>query len=512
MQLSRSLAHLFEWFGLQLERRSWLSFTIFIALYLFITMTIATQRIFWYDELFTFNIANYSSLQSLWADLVSFEPNPPLLFLATHTSQSLFGNGTLATRLPEILSYLLMSLCLWSFVNRRLGPIYAWSATLLPLSTLAFHYAFEARPYGLVLGFCGLSLVFWQAAADGRWRPLSLIGLSLSLGLALCSHFYGILLFCPIAFGELVRFLKYRRIDWPLAFAIGMGGSFLLPLMPIIKAASKNSGTFWAQVNAKAAMESYPTLLGNVAFPLIGFLILLVLLPLSDYAQRGSDQNKSRRFFEHETAALIGLALLPVVALIGGKLVTHVYVDRYVLSAIPGLSILLVAAVSRLTKNSRLVGSAFAASLFAWFAVYRLGSIPAHAERGKNRGEMGAFLAQACQQDLPIAVSEPFNYMHLMHYSGPDFTKRLVSLNSSKQSVLYTGNDTDEKALLGLSQAVDRFQVIDYQAFIATHPQFYVFGDQRWLKSSLEDQGIRLTLVKRYNNLPIYLAQTGHVH
>jgi hypothetical protein len=44
---------------------------------------------------------------------------------------------------------------------------------LFPLITNAYPYAYEARPYGLLLGFCGLSLLCWQSAAEGQSRLLS---------------------------------------------------------------------------------------------------------------------------------------------------------------------------------------------------------------------------------------------------------------------------------------------------------------------------------------------------
>src|SRR5262249_59636705 len=91
-----------------------------------------------------------------------------------------------------------MSLCLFRFVWKRSSALYGFAAMLFPLVTAAYDYGYEARPYGVVLGFSGLSLVFWQSATDGHYRKISLVALGLALAAAVLTHYYPLFLFCPL--------------------------------------------------------------------------------------------------------------------------------------------------------------------------------------------------------------------------------------------------------------------------------------------------------------------------
>ena len=71
-------------------------------------------------------------------------------------------------------------LCLWcvySFLGRKLGTPWGMVGALSLATGVAYPYVFEARPYGLMLGFVGLAFVGWQAVMDDREK--SLLGLFL---------------------------------------------------------------------------------------------------------------------------------------------------------------------------------------------------------------------------------------------------------------------------------------------------------------------------------------------
>jgi hypothetical protein len=98
-----------------------------------------------------------------------------------------------------------------------------------PLVTTAYFYAYEARPHGIVLGFCGIVLVCWQAATDRfdrRFWPL--LGLGGGLVCALLMHSYAALLFVPVGLGELTRSVRLRRIDWKVWLTIAISSLTIL--------------------------------------------------------------------------------------------------------------------------------------------------------------------------------------------------------------------------------------------------------------------------------------------
>jgi 4-amino-4-deoxy-L-arabinose transferase-like glycosyltransferase len=82
--------------------------------------------------------------------------NPPLFYLIQWDNRALFGEGLIALRLPEIVGFWIFSLCLFRFVSKRAGLLAGWVAMLIPSLSIAYYYAYEVRPHGLVLGFPGL--------------------------------------------------------------------------------------------------------------------------------------------------------------------------------------------------------------------------------------------------------------------------------------------------------------------------------------------------------------------
>src|SRR5436305_2015510 len=79
------------------------------------------------------------------------------------------------------------------------------------------------------------ALMFWQDAADRAAHRLgSLVGLAVSLGVAASSHYYAVLLWVPLACGEMVRWRARRHPDFSIVVALAAGVVplvFWLPLM-----------------------------------------------------------------------------------------------------------------------------------------------------------------------------------------------------------------------------------------------------------------------------------------
>ncbi len=177
----------------------------------------AREKPFWYDELFTIYMCRLESFGAMWTALKDgADLTPPFLYLAVKWSQAVFGENHVGTRVPMMIGFWLMSLSLYLFLRQRTTATLALVGALFPFATNAFSYAFEARSYGIVLGGAGLALVCWQRAGNVSRRKLWLVGLSLSLGLALLTHCYAILLLFPFFLGEVARTLTGRRVDWPI--------------------------------------------------------------------------------------------------------------------------------------------------------------------------------------------------------------------------------------------------------------------------------------------------------
>src|SRR6478672_5018373 len=107
------------------------------------------------DELFTFYISRQPTLHDVWnALLTGAEQLPLFFFVVVRLFTRVFGTNQTTLRLPETLGFLLMSVSIFLFVRRRVPASYALVAFIFPAVTDAYYYANEARPYGLVMGFC----------------------------------------------------------------------------------------------------------------------------------------------------------------------------------------------------------------------------------------------------------------------------------------------------------------------------------------------------------------------
>jgi hypothetical protein len=201
-----------------------------------------------------------------------------MIFVTTRFSQSLFGQNEWAVRLPGTIGFLLMGVCLMSFVARYTSALWGFIAVMFVLLSGAYPYSAQARPYGLILGFAACALLCWQSTAEERWRKLALVGLSTSLVLAFMTHYYALLLFFPIVVGEAARTWAQRRIDWPVWAAIVVAVPSLLVVCPLLSRSLKDiaASSGRSYLSAGVFLDAYKNQLGAVGAVLAVFAALAI--------------------------------------------------------------------------------------------------------------------------------------------------------------------------------------------------------------------------------------------
>ncbi len=326
------------------NRRAWALLLAGLAVLMAMTVLFADRKPLWNDELFTYYISRLPDTGDMWSELATgVEQTPISFYVITRASLELFGNGTVALRLPALLGYLLMCICVFRFVARRSSPLYGLVAVLFPIATVAHGYAYEARAYGLVLGFSAAALLCWQLTIEGPHRRLAALGTAVSLAAAVGSHYYAILLVIPLLVGEAVRSRAQRRVDWLVLASIS--GAFV-PLAlsaPLIAAAEDYSTTFWSLPSWTSAVRFYPNSLLDRELA-VGIGIVLSAAALVAWrSSRGPARPAARlvRPPDHELAALVALMLLPFLAVALGKWATGAFTERSALAALIGVTILI---------------------------------------------------------------------------------------------------------------------------------------------------------------------------
>jgi hypothetical protein len=502
LQPTAALNRLGEWCAEQARTRKVLILFIFTVCYLLLTCALASHKLLWYDELFTYYLARLPALGDIWSELArGTDLLPPLNHVLTRASIQVLGDTPLAVRLPAIVGFWVMCLCVYRFALRWCPPLYALLALLLPLTTTAFRvYAVEARPYGLLLGFTGLALVCWQDAARGRGRPWSLVGLAASLAAAVSAHYYAVLLLVPLGLGELARLARRRRADFPLWAALLAGLVPLVFFLPLIRSAQEyRAGFQGGTAYWEATWMFYHSVLEANQLPLLVVLTAAVFLPGVLRSRSAKSETGELTQPVYELVAVAALVLLPVFAVLLGKTVTNAYYNRYAISAVVGIALILTLAAARAGRGSPALACVVLAVVIAWIGVQASQTWKKLDGQRFTHDNACEHLRMHNPDGLPIAVTSPIHYLMLAHYAPPDLAERLVYVASPELSSKYHGT-TDTELALAKVQAISSLKVVDYDTFTSTNRRFLLYEAEYWLLQALLADGadVRMETAKLY--------------
>ncbi len=495
---SKSLEGRAEAVATALEKKWLLVTLIFAEVYLAITILHALRR-FWYDELFTYYMTQLPSMSKVWSALMDgADLNPPLFYVVTRAFQKLFGNTELATRLPAILGFLLLLLCIFHFVSRYGSRLAGLAAMTLPLITGAYYYASEARAYGMVLGFAGVAAVCWQAAARNERRGVALPGLAAALGCALMSHCYALLVLIPFGLAETVRIIVRRKLDWPMLAALAAPYPLVLVYLPLLGAARTDSydNPFFRPEWASIA-DCYVKLFGAALVPLI--LAGIVLALTRDHGRPSlALQNDANPIPVHELALALGFSLVPVFAVLLAMTVTRIFEFRYGLASTLGVSILVGVLVARPTYR-RNQGAAAIFLLFAGIfvvtsAAWLVGlSGFSFAPKPLREASEPPLRLSDLSAGVPIVIADPILFLEFDHYET-GLLDRMYFLTDRAAAFQYTGV-TGFGSLDRLKKWFPiRARMEDYHAFVSSHSRFFVVTSDRnplcWVMQKVADDKI----------------------
>jgi uncharacterized membrane protein len=437
----------------------------------------AARRPIWYDELMTYHLVSQPDFSTFWAALKGgFDLNPPIYHLSVRALAPLLGHGTLALRLPSMVGFALMIACLFAIARPRVGAAAACVASLLPFTTRAYQYAFEARPYGFMMGFSALALYCWLAAAGDRRRPIALLGLTLSLAAAISSHLYSVVVFLALGLGELARTVSRRRLDPAMCSAFVLGALPLAIFYPVIAAARGRADDSWSAPSLTKCFDFYSWLISAEAiFPLI--VLGLVSICLARMARRPALQvdqvsvDSARSIPVHECVAIVAFVLIPILTHILALTVTNAFTERYALPAVIGISLMAGVLVDWRARG-RTAALVPALVLLCWapfvqVLVYR---------RVANERDAYSLLSRQLERGdrgrLPILVADARDYLQL-HYRAPEpLASRLIFVRGVAGSKIESSAAGEIERL---GHWVD-LKIDDLTLVQQAHPRFLVFG------------------------------------
>lgn len=438
-------------------------------MYAAVTLYIAMRKPFWEDEFFTLYLSRISPSETWKALLTGGDQHPPLFYWATHWCMSLFGVNHVGARIPAIATVALLSVCLYRIASRRFGPVYGLVGLLAPLVTTAQRYSHEARGYAWALGFGAAAMLCWLEAADGRRRPLALVGLALSLALAVSGHYYAILLLAPLGLGELVRTLTRRKIDFAVWAAFLAPAVPLALYAPVIRAARGYSATFWGAPDKLALLESSSFLFMPAIVPLVALVLFAAL-----FAGGGKIEFRGATP-AYEVAAAVGLLGVPLVAMALAMTVTNGFAHRYALYPVIGFGMLLPPAAWRMFGGRTLPGLGVAGLLFASFGVAVMQDYLAQSRERAGVGADIRWVAEHAGGDTPIVLTEAMQFYRMSFYAPRGLASRFVYLADPEASRRLMKHDTIDRGLIDLAPWFP-LNAPRYREWLAAHPQFYAYG------------------------------------
>lgn len=391
--------------------------------YLVSTCFLAHRKLLWTDELFTYYIATRPTWQeSLLALCDGPDLSPPLNHLVTRLIITALGPSHIAVRLAPILGFGIMATSLYFYSRRISGPLESCVALISPFLTLAYFYAYEARPYGLFLGFSGLVLLCWQRAVHSRKSIAWSAALSISLAACLATHWFGVLAWIPIILAEMVRSFHYRKLDGRIWLSFVAAAVVISFLLPFIDNARGTQDLWQSPVALYKIAKIYFDILDYGALFLIFVMAALFL---------GFSRNASLQMYgwtTYEKTAIAGFVLFPFLGWLLGVLLTGIVLLRYVLPTVIGIT-LLFTTLCFLLKRQGLSSSAFLSALLflaglkVWSAKMDLDERSMVAER---EGVFALFRISQPNDHEVIAIPDIHSYNRLFFYATPIWRERLV--------------------------------------------------------------------------------------
>lgn len=392
----------------------------------------AERKPLWTDEFYTLSVARQPSLGAMWDYLkVGPDLNPPLYYVLAGLGLERIASDALAIRLPAIVAFYLMLVCLYVLLSRWTGRTFAAVGVLITETTLSHSYAWEARPYTLVLALSAFSLLCWDRAESSARRALWLAAMASALAAAVSSHFLAVLIFIPIGCGELARVWRDRRVNPGVWVSVAAGLVPLLAFGPLIRNARRFTADYWSPPSVQGLINIYGLLLGR-GLTILVVLAALVVVSRSLCASR--TLSPPPRPALPAMVAAAALAALPAFSFALAVLATNSFTDRYSLPATMGIGIIAAVLIRDATWAQPAIGRVLVGFLLTvvvgthLFTLLKFSRGADHLPEDVYAGVPPAVLTAPEYRDLPVVVGDMLKYMSASYVWADELPPRLVFL------------------------------------------------------------------------------------
>lgn len=486
-----------------LDRHPWVQILAWSVPYALLTGFTAAHRPLWFDEVLTAHEVTFEP----WRQLLSFlrsgvDLQPPLFYWITRASAAMVGHSEFGYRLPAMLAFWVACLCVSRFVTYRASALAGTAAALCLLNSHVYAYAFEARPYALVFAFIAIAMLFWQRVEEVHRRRWMLCGLTVSIAVAVSTHYYGIIAVAALFGAELLRAVLRRKLDPACLSAIALGGSCLLLYLPLIRSGlSAHGGRPWNPASLTQLALTYELGFRGQAVP-----AGIVLAGLCLYGLLYPELRRARlKVPAGELGLCVALLLIPIGCYISARFGSNMMVPRY------GIAVALPVALSFawlcLQLSQRRRSLLLAANLFLglWFVAF---GIRTARDAWLTGPPSIPQLNEAAYRDLPVIFADSFTYLPFWYYGDAEFRARSALILDPLRAFALTGNDRYDRSIL----ANRRFFPLPgrpWSEFSSSHRQFlFCWSASRfaWVQRQLQAEGARWEFLQDFGDWQLYLV------
>lgn len=302
---------------------------------------------FWNDEVFSFFSAKID-----FSEMFKLDPNMSLYNFIAHWWVKIFPNASdgILRVLPAIFSILSIPVVFLLGTTMETDRKKSFAVGLVASTLIAFNayhiqYAQEFRAYSLLFLFSALStFILIRAINHNNDSPNSpnpwWFWYVIASTASVYSHFFAVFIIAAQAFSLLILRMENSEM-FPIQEAIGTGMGISLLTFPVMKAAlTKGSG--------QISWVSMPTLDSVVKFAIRitgnqGILLLtLYIFTVSIALLVGVNARLQKNFLARWRCTLLANCLfLPIVlSLVLSKILTPIFLDRYLILVMPHLAVL----------------------------------------------------------------------------------------------------------------------------------------------------------------------------
>ncbi len=488
-----------------------LIYSIFILL---VTGSIAARRHLWWDEICAFYVATQPNVGAIWHALSSgIDWQTPTYYLPLHYLCLWFGASPFVMRSIAIFPYWLATLVLYFTVARRTEPFYGFIAMLFPSITGAFSYAFEARPYALVLLFTACTLLCRQLAKETRFRRMALPALSVSLAAAVCTHYNACLIAVPLLVGEGAAWFYRRKLDFPMILAICCAAIPVMALLPHILMIAHFTKAYSASVGVGTVADIYSELFPR--FTVLAAAAICVAFAVwfafERAKNRAIDGHLRRPAGEEYALTIITTAtflLLPVVYFCL-SFITHTLYVRYVIETTIGCAIFVTFVLYDMRRTlPHLAGILLTLTILGTltYAVKRVrtpddrvwGSFAIYSELFDRN-------SKALYKSKDPLLLGGGSYLLSLHYGDEDLRRRSVYVVSDPEENPVAFSLADRifyKALAPLLPG--QLHLLTYSALKRQYHHFQMYGPDLWLFDRLLADGETIRIKARLEHGLLY--------